>query len=92
MLGCFLGQQTPQGLSSQQQQQQIIRSQSGRPLTPSQQNDNVSSQPLNPQVPSKYDIRRNMTYFLYYFPLVSDLANSLCYEMFLVIETVQISS
>jgi hypothetical protein len=40
------GQQTPQGLSSQQQQQQIIRSQSGRPLTPSQQNDNVSSQPL----------------------------------------------
>lgn len=59
------GQQTPQGLSSQQQQQQIIRSQSGRPLTPSQQNDNVSSQPLNPQVPSKYDIRQNMTYFLY---------------------------
>ena len=51
------GQQTPQGLSSQQQQQQIIRSQSGRPLTPSQQNDNVSSQPLNPQVPiSQYQI------------------------------------
>lgn len=48
------GQQTPQGLSNpqqqqQQQQQQMMRNQSGRPLTPSQQNDNVPSQPLTPQ-------------------------------------------
>ncbi|CAC5413715.1 PUM [Mytilus coruscus] len=50
------GQQTPQGMSSQQQQQQqMMRNQTGRPLTPSQQND--SSQPLTPNAPiSQYQI------------------------------------
>lgn len=47
------GQQTPQGMSSQQQQQQqMMRNQTGRPLTPSQQND--SSQPLTPNAPSEF--------------------------------------
>ncbi|KAL3889995.1 hypothetical protein ACJMK2_002304 [Sinanodonta woodiana] len=35
------GQQTPQGMS--QQQNQLLRSQTGRPLTPNQQNDNMSN-------------------------------------------------
>ncbi|XP_021374897.1 pumilio homolog 2-like isoform X2 [Mizuhopecten yessoensis] len=42
------GQQTPQGLN-QQQQQQVLRGQSGRPITPSQQNDNMASQPSSLQ-------------------------------------------
>ncbi|KAK3583191.1 hypothetical protein CHS0354_025709 [Potamilus streckersoni] len=35
------GQQTPQGMS--QQQNQLLRSQTGRPLTPNQQNENMSN-------------------------------------------------
>ncbi|XP_060066830.1 pumilio homolog 1-like [Ylistrum balloti] len=42
------GQQTPQGLN-QQQQQQVLRGQSGRPITPSQQNENMPSQPSSLQ-------------------------------------------
>ena len=56
------GQHTPQGPLSQgqgQQQGQMMRNQSGRPLTPQQNDNNLSQQNIQPpalQTPSKSDL------------------------------------